>query len=311
MKNLSTAASNVIPFQFEAREVRTLLIDDQPWFAAQDILHALGYADNYKPARATAHVPVQWKGVHRLHTLAAEGVSIVRTPGGEQKLLMLSEQGLYFFLGRSDKPQALPFQMWLAGEVLPAIRKHGRYVDGAGKMDTLLGSTIGTNGFNMLGSVIKGKVAMLPKEVRRRATMKIWSQTHTAFGVRSAQDIPADQLDAARNFVAAYALEGEWIGKASETGLVLTDDQAIKLSHLLHSVAWVGHRWHQGIGSGLQHLNRGLWSGTFEHVDNMIRWGAWLDHDLLSRLKEVESKQFPGGLGGIRPQECIERGIAA
>jgi prophage antirepressor-like protein len=34
---------------------------------------------------------------------------------------------LYFFLGRSDKAKALPFQKWLAGEVLPAIRKTGRY----------------------------------------------------------------------------------------------------------------------------------------------------------------------------------------
>ena len=40
---------------------------------------------------------------------------------------MLSEPGLYFFLGRSDKPGALPFQKWLAGEVIPAIRKTGCY----------------------------------------------------------------------------------------------------------------------------------------------------------------------------------------
>ena len=37
------------------------------------------------------------------------------------------EQGLYFFLARSDKPMALPFQKWLAGDVLPSIRRHGLY----------------------------------------------------------------------------------------------------------------------------------------------------------------------------------------
>lgn len=42
-------------------------------------------------------------------------------------MLTLTEQGLYFFLGRSDKPAALPFQKWLAGEVLPSIRKTGGY----------------------------------------------------------------------------------------------------------------------------------------------------------------------------------------
>lgn len=44
-------------------------------------------------------------------------------------MAVLSEPGLYFFLGRSDKPKALPFQKWLAGDVLPTIRKTGRYVD--------------------------------------------------------------------------------------------------------------------------------------------------------------------------------------
>jgi hypothetical protein len=44
-----------------------------------------------------------------------------------QNMLCLSEQGLYFFLGRSDKPAALPFQKWIAGEVIPSIRKTGSY----------------------------------------------------------------------------------------------------------------------------------------------------------------------------------------
>ena len=42
-------------------------------------------------------------------------------------MLTLSEQGLYFFVARSDKPRALPFQKWLAGEVLPSLRRTGRY----------------------------------------------------------------------------------------------------------------------------------------------------------------------------------------
>ena len=53
------------------------------------------------------------------------GVGSVPTPTGNQELVILSEQGLYFFLGRSDKPAALPMQKWVAGEVLPTIRKTG------------------------------------------------------------------------------------------------------------------------------------------------------------------------------------------
>lgn len=200
MSDTSTAASNVIPFKFGKQQVRTLLIDDQPWFVAKDVIASLDYAKSSNPARVVDHVPAQWKGVNPIHTL-----------GGTQQILMLSEQGLYFFIGRSDKPKALPFQMWLAGEVLPAIRKHGRYED-QGKMQTLIGQTIGTDGFHMLRAVVKGKVSSLSAPVQRRATAKIWAQTHAAFGVRSAADIPADQLDAARNFIAAYVvLEGEYI----------------------------------------------------------------------------------------------------
>ncbi|MDH0638188.1 hypothetical protein N5D52_14670 [Pseudomonas sp. GD03860] len=90
---------------------------------------------------------------------------------------------------------------------------HAINARGAGQGMTLIGQTIGTDGFHMLGSIIKGKVVKLPQAIQRRAISKIWSQTHAAFGVRSAADIPADQLDAARNFIAAYSIEGEYLPK--------------------------------------------------------------------------------------------------
>lgn len=101
--------------------------------------------------------------------------------------------------------------------------------------ETVLSATIGTTGFNMLGALIKGKVVGLPLVSRHQATSKIWSQTHTAFGVRSAADIPASQLDAARNFIAAYALEGEWLAKEPEiTGPVLSRADLLNLNALTH-----------------------------------------------------------------------------
>lgn len=85
-------------------------------FVVRDVAEALGYSESSNPARLLGHVPEEWKGVKRIHT-----------PGGEQDALCLTEQGLYFFLARSDKPAALPFQKWLAGDVLPSIRRHGLY----------------------------------------------------------------------------------------------------------------------------------------------------------------------------------------
>lgn len=97
--------------------VRVVEHNGEPWFVAKDVASALGYAESSNPARLFQSVPEEWKGVKQIHTL-----------GGEQQVLTISEQGLYFFLGRSDKPGALPFQKWLAGEVIPAIRKHGGYL---------------------------------------------------------------------------------------------------------------------------------------------------------------------------------------
>lgn len=103
-------------FEHEAfGRVRAIDLGGQPWFAAKDVAQALGYTSTNMVTVFQA-VPAEWKGSNP-----------IATPGGTQELLMVAEPGLYFFLGRSDKPGALPFQKWLAGEVLPSIRRHGVY----------------------------------------------------------------------------------------------------------------------------------------------------------------------------------------
>lgn len=100
---------------FEGHRVRVEMVKSEPWFVAKDVAERLEYT--WKGDAGTMpHVPEEWKGVYS-----------VQTPSGKQDMLCLSEQGLYFFLARSDKPRALPFQKWIAGEVLPALRKTGRF----------------------------------------------------------------------------------------------------------------------------------------------------------------------------------------
>ncbi|WP_206408819.1 BRO-N domain-containing protein [Ectopseudomonas oleovorans] len=222
--------AQVIPFRFESREVRTLLIDDQPWFVASDVALALMYSEA--------------KDMTRNLDDDEKGRQIVPTLGGEQEMLVINESGLYSAILRSRKAEAKRFKKWITAEVLPAIRKHGRYEDSRNNLGTLIGETIGTNGFNMLGALVKGKVAQLPTATQRRATAKIWSQTHAAFGVRSAADIPADQLDAARNFIAAYALEGEWLGRA-ETGSSLSRNDALAVEALVNDAEWLVYLLHR------------------------------------------------------------------
>lgn len=199
MSKDNTAASNVIPFHFGAKQVRTVDIEGTAWFVAADVCAVLSIKNHRESVR---HLDEDEKGVISNDTL-----------GGRQDMTVVSESGLYALVLRSRKPEARAFTKWVTAEVLPAIRKHGHYNDSLGRMGTLIGQTIGTDGFHMLGSIVKGKVTGLPVAVRRRAISKIWAQTHAAFGVRSAEDIPAEQLDSVRNFIAAYAIEGEFLGK--------------------------------------------------------------------------------------------------
>ncbi len=193
------STAKVIPFAFESHEVRTLLIDDQPWFVASDVALALKYREA--------------KDMTRNLDDDEKGRQIVPTPGGDQTLNVINESGLYSAILRSRKPEAKRFKKWVTAEVLPAIRKHGHYEDRNDQLNTLLGQTIGTDGFRCLGAVLEGKLVNIPKPDRKRIKHHIWSQVHKAFSVVSAQDIPASSMDAARNFIAGYAIEGEWLGK--------------------------------------------------------------------------------------------------
>lgn len=106
--------SALTPFDFEGHAVRVVTDDaGEPWFVAMDVAETLGYSWQ---SNVIAHVPSDWKGVRPINT-----------PGGKQQMTVLTEQGLYFFLARSDKPNALPFQRWMAGDVLPSIRRTGSF----------------------------------------------------------------------------------------------------------------------------------------------------------------------------------------
>lgn len=200
MIDISTKATNVIPFTFGKQQVRTLLIDDQLWFVAKDVIASLEYAKSSNPARVVDHVPAQWRGVNQIHTL-----------GGDQQLLTLSEQGLYFFIGRSDKPKALPFQMWLAGEVLPSIRKTGAYADASNKISTLLDELIGMSELNVLKGLIRDKAKAVAPDLRQGFQLVMHNRLHTRFNVPRTEMIPASQFDQACNFIGSYALEGEYL----------------------------------------------------------------------------------------------------
>lgn len=104
--------------KFENNEfgsIRTISIDNQPWFVGKDVAECLGYTNPAKAIRD--HVETEDKGMNEMFT-----------PGGKQDLQIINESGLYSLIMSSKLPKAKEFKHWVTSEVLPSIRKHGAYL---------------------------------------------------------------------------------------------------------------------------------------------------------------------------------------
>lgn len=100
-------------YTFEARELHVVQIDGEPWFVAGDVAAILGYR---MASDMTRNLEADEKGTH-----------VLRTPGGEQSVSIISEPGLYNAISRSRVEGAQKFKRWVNHDVLPAIRKTGSY----------------------------------------------------------------------------------------------------------------------------------------------------------------------------------------
>ena len=102
----------------EFGEIRTVEVNGEPWFVGKDVATALGYGEGKSLANAVAnHVDEEDKGVTEL-----------MTPGGNQKMVIINESGLYSLVLSSKLPGAKKFKRWITSEVIPSIRKHGAYM---------------------------------------------------------------------------------------------------------------------------------------------------------------------------------------
>lgn len=98
----------------EFGNIRTMMIDFEPWFVGKDIAAALGYKEPTKAAREKVDDEDR-------------GMAKVDTPSGIQNMVIINESGLYSLVLSSKLPSAKKFKRWVTSEVLPAIHKNGRY----------------------------------------------------------------------------------------------------------------------------------------------------------------------------------------
>lgn len=105
-------------FNFENHEVRSLLLNNEPWFVGKDVADVLGYSNSRKAM--ADHVDDEDKEV-----LTSRNVTLENIPN--RGITVVNESGLYSLVLSSKLPSAKKFKRWVTSEVLPTLRKTGQY----------------------------------------------------------------------------------------------------------------------------------------------------------------------------------------
>lgn len=99
----------------EFGKVRTVLIDDEPFFVGKDVAEILGYE---RPTKAVKD---------HVEKADRDAVPIQDSIGRMQNTPIINESGLYSLILSSKMPRAREFKHWVTSEILPSIRRHGLY----------------------------------------------------------------------------------------------------------------------------------------------------------------------------------------
>lgn len=211
----------------EFGEIRTIVIDNEPWFVGRDLATSLGYA---KPETAIRN------NVDKGDTLK-QGVSDANNH--IQQMLVINEAGMYALIFGSKLESAKKFKNWVTREVLPSIRKTGTYTmpqttDGkiallaqghmelkaeveeirndleALKMDlpilpieqSLITEAVRKKGVSLLGG--RDSKAYKNRGLRQRLYSNLYSNLKYEFGVKSYRAIKRSQTDQALAIIQRY-----------------------------------------------------------------------------------------------------------
>lgn len=218
--------SNLMVFNNENfGQVRTLTIENKPYFVGKDVAEILGYNE---PHKAIAR---HCKGGIK-HPILTEG--------GQQDMSIIPEGDIYRLIIKSKLPQAEKFESWVFDEVLPQIRKTGQYqVKPKSNLDLLelqvkalkeveekvtdldekfedfkedlpligdepdeLVALVKMKGVEVLGG--KGSKAYKDKSLRSKVYSDIWGEVKRQFGVRKYKAIKRKHFDKAKEIISRY-----------------------------------------------------------------------------------------------------------
>lgn len=103
----------------EFGQVRSIMIEGEPWFVGKDVAGALGYKDTSRAMQR--HIDLEDKRLVKVDEMSTLNVS------SNYGITIINESGLYSLILSSKLPNAKKFKRWVTSEVLPALRKTGNY----------------------------------------------------------------------------------------------------------------------------------------------------------------------------------------
>lgn len=200
-------------FNFENHEVRSLLINSEPWFVGKDVAEVLGYA---KPLNAIA------QHVDKDDSLKQ---GLTDSLGRQQKTIFVNESGLYALIFGSKLESAQKFKRWVTSEVLPALRKTGQY-----QVKELSGSELMAKALIEAQSVLAAKDKQIQEMKPKVVFADAVATSHTSILVGElAKILKQNGIDMGQKRLFAWLREKGYLIKRQGTDYNMPTQRAMEL----------------------------------------------------------------------------------
>ena len=199
-------------FNFENHEVRSLLLNNEPWFVGKDVADVLGYADTNQAIRK--HVDNEDRLTRRF-----DGT------GQSRDMTIINESGLYSLVLSSKLPSAKKFKRWVTSEVLPALRKTGQY-----QVKELSGSELMAKALIEAQSVLAAKDKQIEQMKPKVVFADAVATSHTSILVGElAKILKQNGIDMGQKRLFAWLREKGYLIKRQGTDYNMPTQKAMEL----------------------------------------------------------------------------------
>lgn len=217
---------NIVPFMFEDKAIRVTDHQGNPWFIAKDVCDCLG---------------LDTSNLSKLLDDDERATCSVQCTDQVRDMTMVNEPGLYSLVLRSRKPEAKNFKRWITHEVLPAIRKTGRYAAPAFDLDALTASAAKGNQLAKTLGLFGGQLTIAVNEFVR---LSMGVDLLQIANVTPGSEMPTPQylsdgsmVDRVRNYA---FIHGRFVSRQMQRDLNLNEREKWNARKAIHRLTHMG-----------------------------------------------------------------------